>query len=224
MKKGKKKYTEEFKEKVVASYLTCLNYHEVARLMGISVNGVKGIVLNFKKRKPKEYARISTIIKKNNEEDLLDIIYKTMELYVDISYKVLEKTDNDYLGINTMSRLLSVMNRQDSLYYKRQKELYEAKTWALTYECKRLEKAILTRDSKKLVKLLEENENDKDFYEPLDKSFLVLNTRYGLEDYYEINKISKDEERKYNRQIEEWLRERGYLKINIGNIENWQKK
>lgn len=223
MEKGKKKYSETFKEQVVACYLTCLNYHEVARLMNISVNGVKSIVQKFKKKKPKEYARISTIIKKNTEEDLLKIIYKTMEQYENVSDQVETNLCNKYTGINIMSKLLSLMNRQDSLYNKRQKELYEAKTWALTYECKRLEKAILTRDSKELLKILETTENDKNFYEPLDKSFLVMNSKYSLEDYYEINKISKEQERKYNRQIEEFLRDRGYLKINLGDIENWQK-
>lgn len=203
MQKGKKKYSNTFKEQVVACYLTCLNYHEVSRIMGISVNGAKRIVQNTKKYNPRKYAQISTKIKKDTEEDLERIIFLTMEQYVD--------SVNPYDDSN---RLLTLMNRQDSLYYKRQKELYEAKTWALTYECKRLEKAILLRDSKELLKIIKESKNDKDFYTPLDKDFLVMNTRYSVGDYFDKNKITKEQEEIYNRQIEDFLLDRGYLRIN----------
>lgn len=203
MKKGQKKYNNTFKDQVVACYLTCSNYHEVSRIMGISVNGAKRIVQNTKKYNPKKYARISMRVKKKTEKKLDEIIYLTMEQYVD--------SVNPYDDSN---KLLTLMNRQDSLYYKRQKELYEAKTWALTYECKRIEKAILLRDSKELLKIIKESKNDKDFYKPLDRDFLVMNTRYSIGDYFDKNKITKEDNEKYNRQIEAFLIDRGYLKIN----------
>ena len=65
MQKGKKKYDSNFKELVVGCYLTCYNYHEVARIMKISVNGAKRIVETFRKNNPRKYAQISTKININ---------------------------------------------------------------------------------------------------------------------------------------------------------------
>jgi len=195
-----KKFNKDFREQVIACYLTCLNYHEVARIMGISVNGVKGIIRKEKEKDPKNYARLSTKIIKRSDEKLNDIIFKTMSQYLD--------SVNPY---DDSFRLLTLMNRQDNLYYKRQKELYKAKREALTYECKRLEKAILLRDSKELLKLIKESKHDNTLYEPLDLDFLVMSTRYGVGDFFEDKKVMSQEDKlKYNRQIKEFLIDRGY--------------
>ena len=195
-----RKFNRDFIEQVLACYLTCLNYHEVARIMGISVNGVKGIVKREKEKNPKNYARISTKIIKRSDDKLNEIIFKTMSDYLD--------SVNPY---DDSFRLLTLMNRQDNLYYKRQKELYRAKREALTYECKRLEKAILLRDSKELLKLIKESKHDNTLYEPLDLDFLVMSTRYGVGDFFEDKKeMSKEDKLKYNTPLTELLIDRGY--------------
>lgn len=205
MKKGKKKYSNEFKEQVLGCYLTCLNYHEVARIMGISVNGVKNIVQNIKNNNPKKYAQISTKIIKGTDEILNDFILRLMDYYV------------SSVDVSNSSQLLTLMSRQDSLFYKRKRDLYEAKTWALTYECKRLEKAILLRDSKELLKLIKESKHDSNLYEPLDYNFLAMGTRYSIGDFYEetYKTISREDKLKYNYQIKEFLIDRGY-KLDTG--------
>lgn len=200
MQKGKRKYSNEFKEQVIGCYLTCLNYHEVARIMGLSVNGVKRIVQTTKRNNPKKYARISTKIIKKSDNKLNELVFNIMDAYLE--------SVNPYID---SSKLLTLMNRQDSLYYKRKKDLYEAKTWALTYECKRLEKAILLRDSKELLKLIKESKHDKDLYEPLDLDFLAMSTRYGVGDMLNDKEMLTTEERgKYNKQIKDFLVDRGY--------------
>ena len=200
MQKGKKKYSSEFKELVVGCYLTCYNYHEVARIMKISVNGAKRIVQIFRKNNPRKYAQISTKIIKRTDEKLDEIIFKTMCTYVDS----VNPYDNSFT-------LLTLMNRQDNLYYKRQKELYRAKREALAYECKRLEKAILLRDSKELLKLIKESKHDNTLYEPLDLDFLAMSTRYSEGDFFDARKkLSNEDKLKYNNAIKEFLIDRGY--------------
>ena len=66
---------------------------------------------------------------------------------------------------------------------------------------------------------LKESKNDKDLYKPLDRNFLVMNTRYSVGDYFDKNKITKEDNEKYNRQIEDFLIDRGYLKINWNTID-----
>ena len=207
MQKGKRKYSNIFKEEVIGCYLTCLNYHKVAKIMGISVNGAKRIVQETKKKDPKKYAQISTKIIKATDEKLNDFIFRLMEAYV--------SSVNPY---SNSSHLLTLMNRQDSLYYKRRKDLYEATTWALTYECKRLERAILLRDTKELVKLLKNSKHDNTIYEPLDLDFLAMGTRYSEGDFYEetYKTISREDKLKYNRQIANFLIDRGY-KLETGD-------
>ena len=46
-----------------------------------------------------------------------------------------------------------------------------------------------------------------------------MNTRYSVGDYFDKNKITKEDNEKYNRQIEDFLLDRGYLRINW-NIKN----
>ena len=200
MRKGQKKYNNNFKEQVIACYMMCLNYHEVARIMGISVNGAKRIIQNCKKKEPKKYAQISTKIIKKTDEKLNDFIFRLMDYYV----SSVDPTNS--------FQLLTLMNRQDSLFYKRKKDLYEAKTWALTYECKRLEKAILLRDSKELLRLIKESKHDNTIYEPLDLDFLAMGTRYSIGDFYDetYKTISREDKLKYKKQIEEFLINMGY--------------
>ena len=211
MEKGKGKYSNTFKEQVIGCYLTCLNYHEVARIMKISVNGAKNIVETYKKKAPRKYAQISTKIIKENEEKLNDFTFKLMNWYVD--------SVNPYSDSYT---LLTLMSRQDNLYYKRQKELFRAKREALTYECMRLEKAILLRDSKELLKLIKESKHDNTLYEPLDMDFLAMETRYSVGDFYEANKkLPREDLLKYNETIKEFLIARGY-KLETGeNIKKY---
>jgi hypothetical protein len=207
---GRVSYSQDFKDQVIACYITRLNYHEVARITGISVNGVKGIVQNAKKKQPKRYARISTEINKKAKIKHNNIIYKLMDAYETKTDKYLEIVEKTF-NISEFSKLLTLIHKEDTLYYKREKELYEAKTWALTYECKRIERAILLRDAKELLKIIENSEDENNTYEPLDMNFLGMKTRYDTNDFNVKKVLSKKERGKYNSQIESYLVERGYL-------------
>lgn len=209
MKKQGKKISEEKRQIVIGTYLGCLNYNLTARITGIAPNSVKNIVREYRKKNPKNFAKLCTKIQKENNTILEDALERTQEAqFLSASYRYM---DNPY-------KLNQYMNLQDRQLISRNKLLYEAKREALSYEAERIERALKLRDLKQLTKLLKEAEKDTKLYEPIDLEFLETPAFYGYNDNKKY--LSKEKKAKYIEAIEDYLKYKGYDLTNL-DINNY---
>ena len=199
-----KKLNEDIRKQVIGTYLGCLNYNLTARLTGIAPNSVKNIVKQEQENNPRNFAKLCTkLYKKNNKliEEQLEKVQNEQFLSASFHYG-----DNPY-------KLNKYMNLQDRQLISRNKLLYDAKIRALSYEALRIERALKLRDLKQLVKLLEEAEKDTCLYEPIDLDFLGTSAYYGVND--KEKKLTPTEEANYIKEIEDYLKRKGYDLTNI---------
>lgn len=194
-----KKLNESVRKQVIGVYLGCLNYNLTARLTGIAPNSVKNIIEREKKKNPKEWAKTLTkVYKKNNK-----LLERALEITQDDQF--ISASAN---LMNYPYRLNQYMNLQDRQLIERTKALYQAKTWALTYEAKRIERALKLKQYDKLSKLITQAKKDTKLYEPIDFVFLETPAFYGVN--YHDNSITEEKLEKYIKQIEEDLAYKGY--------------
>ena len=194
-----KKLDADFRQKVIAVYLGCLNYNKTARLCNIAPNSVKNIVARERKNNPKHFAKLCTNYYKRANKDLNDLLQRTQDAVFNSA--TLCYMDRPYF-------LNCFMHAQDKQLIERNKLIYEAKRQAITYEATRIKRALFLKDVKELTKLLKQAEKDNVLYEPLDLAFLGKEAHYGETDYN--NHLSDKEEKAYIDAIKTYLIDLGY--------------
>ena len=204
-----KKFNDTFRQEVLGVYLGCLNYNFTARVFKIAPNSVKNIVKQYRKKDPRNFAKLCTKNYKKGNEKLVRNLELTQDALFDLAgFKYM---DNPFM-------LNQFMNTQDRQLISRQKLLYEAKRQAIVYEIKRIERALFLRDLDALVKLLKEAKKDTKLYEPLDFAFLGKTGHYGFTD--DEQRLSAEDRKFYIEAIEKFITEDGY-NLNDFNIEDY---
>ena len=193
-----KKYTPLEKDQALGVYLGCLNYNKTSRITGLAPNTIRKIVADAKREDPKNFAKLCTKTYKKANKYIESLLWKTQEAVFNSAS--LKYMDYPY-------RLNQFMHVQDKQLIERNKLLYDAKTSALLYEAKRIERALYLRDVEKLTKLLKEAEKDTKNYEPLDLEFLSTSAFYGSCNEYSLTKEQRED---YIKQLTTFLENKGY--------------